>query len=77
MSSRLITISARTADVIRTFGDQSFNHLEPNGAGFLIEVEESLFEWCYKRRRWEIPWMTCFIDCSLARRTVAFHEFSK
>ena len=49
MTFRLITISARTADIIRTYGDESLKNLEPNGDGFLIEVEDDLFEWIYKR----------------------------
>ena len=36
MPSRLITISVRTADVIRMYGGESFQNLKPNGDGFLI-----------------------------------------
>jgi hypothetical protein len=49
MPSRLITVSARTADVIRTYGGESCQNLQPNGDGFLIEIDDDVFEWCYNR----------------------------
>jgi hypothetical protein len=51
MPSRLITISVRTADVIRMYGGESFQNLKPNGDGFLIEIEDDLFKWCCLRTK--------------------------